>query len=268
MARACHRATLLPAWLRLEGRTIEPDGMTLELVATAKEEGRGQPLSLFAELLAPGDRVRVSIRIKRPAEVTVEILGGLGTPAAEVHSLGPPEVAQPPPPAEGAWVQEGVIPVYDLPALAAAVADAGKHDASLSDGAGEMVVAAPALAPESILPLSPTSVGLEKEEEPPEREVAITQELAPLERATAICACGCGGQLRLNARGGLARFLRGHGTRMRSHKERLLAGLKAGATLRGKEQRAPDASRVAELRDQVASGKYETFALFRKAATR
>jgi hypothetical protein len=198
MARASRHTELPPAWLRLESRTIEPDGMTLEFTATAAQDGRGQPMARFGELLAAGDLVRLSIRVGQPIEVTVQIAavavadefitgGGSGTPAAEVNSLGPPEVTQPPLPAVGE--------LYPDP-----------------------------------------QIGTDAPAEPPEREVAITQEVAPLEPAAE------------------PRRMRGPDL-----KPRRMRGP-------GRSQGAP--SDVAELRARIKHGEYAPFGELRTRLAR
>lgn len=176
-------------WLRLAGRQGQDRGLVLDFVAETAATGHGQHVHQLGELLAAGDRVRVVIRLGGPTEVTIELLtragietslGGGGTPAAEETTHGPPE-EPPPPPAEGGtssfptsieaakeeetgeegWVQGGAVPVYDLPALAAEVA------ADSLRGMPCQVMTQPAP------PADP---------DPEPRQVAITQELAPLER--------------------------------------------------------------------------------------
>jgi hypothetical protein len=206
MGRADHHTELPPAWLRLESRTIEPDGMTLEFTATAAQDGRGQPMARFAELLAAGDLVRLSIRVGQPIEVTVQIAavavadevrlgGGSGTPAAEVNSLGPPEVTQPPLPAVGdLYPDPGTDPVPEP-------ADRYRCPADV-----------------------------------PEREVALTQEVAPLEPAAE------------------PRRMRGPDL-----KPRRMRGP-------GRSQGAP--SDVAELRARIKHGEYAPFGELRTRLAR
>jgi len=157
--------------------------------------------------------------------------GGSGTSSAE--GAGPPE---PPPAAEGATSS---FPPSIEAAKGEEGGEAGKHDAPLSDGEPDLVVAAPKPPPEE------------------ERQVAITQELAPLEPQT--CACGCGGRP-----GPGARWLHGHATRLRSREQRQQAGRKSGATQRGSYRvQAADPARLAELKARVAAGTYDAGAELR-----
>jgi hypothetical protein len=241
MARAGPRTTRAgsaPArWLRLDRKTTEADGLTLEFEATAEVDGHGQHPAQLGELLAAGDLVRIRIRLDGPSEVTIEaqtsLGGGLGTPAAEVNSLGPPEDTALPPPVEGPPDREVNI----------------------------------------TLPLSPASVGPKKEEEQPEeRQVAITQELAPLGDDFG----GEGGkppppepppvgeqgvmlaQVAPRARGGPRPCRLCH---QLGHYARNCPGILAALP--------PLADpRLAELRDQIAGGKYQAFATLRKAVVR
>lgn len=222
-----------PVWLRLERKTVETDGLTLEFVAAATRSGHGQRPDQLVELLAAGDLVRIRIRLDGPVTIDVQTsLGGLGTPATEEQSLGPPEDSAPPSPAEGEVNEERQVAIT-------------QELAPLEPGGGE-----------------------EGESPPPEPPPDGEQGVMPAGAAPATCACGCGGELVRNDRGGLARFLRGHGTRLRTHEQRLQAAAKAGATQRGYERSITDPARVAELRDQIAAGKYQTFATLRKAVVR
>lgn len=209
MARAGRRTTppggSAPVWLRLEGKTIEPDGLTLEFVAAAQRSGHGQRPDQLGELLAAGDLVRIRIRLDGPVTIDVQTsLGGLGTPAAEDHTTVPPEMPSPPP-AEGEVNEERRVAIT-----------------------------------QELAPLEPG--GEEEPEGPP-------PEPPPDGEHGVMLAGAAPEEPRRRVRASTARPREFH-----------LGSYQSGPPV--------DPARLAELREQVAAGKYEPFALFRKAATR